>query len=729
TFRDAPAGWRLRDRLLFAASNPGELDEVREIAGVSANGRTFSLSRPLRFDHNSPSEAQAAVPVGNITRNIVFRSMQADRLADRAHIMIATRESADIRGAAFQRLGRTSALKAHSLPGRNADGEEVAGDNPIGRYAVHFHIVSGLSRDDPPSRFAGNVIVDSPKYGLVNHGAYVIAEDNVTLGVKGAHFFAENGSEIGAFRRNLAVYSRGSSDTIRAREDGVADFGHGGHGFWSQSPALTIEDNYAFHHSGAAYVVFAAATEMADGRQNVTFRGESRIQNLLAANLAPEVRAKLTGEFAPPTVVPFHFARNVGANSDRGLEVWNTNIIAEHDLPSTIEDSVFWGLGSAGIAMTYAVNTIVRDTTLIGADPVGCEGTCEGSIGVTTEGRTRNLDMENVRIAKFSTGVRLPMRGLTRIANSSFDNKYNLLYYKTQQPGRKTVLDGNTFAAHRAGGEDYHFLGGPLFHGDVSMLFETAPIIVNDPRFPGQSLFLEQQLPDAIPLADTDIPEFKGKTARQIYEEYGLAVGGVLAPDKVATAPGIGAHFGVGGRSAEMLDEKEMRERLDAAAQAGTGDLSYSSDHEEGYGVDCCNIHRVVQAEDGETGGWKVETVRDGSGAPRSRLTYIDAAPPAFKIDPRISLRIHPDDVKYGYVIEGRLIDENEEQTVRKVFENFVIADDGDLHLDFEYPDRSGNLFRQAFTVAVDPAAPKRGPDILRDLRASIVASGEPGQP
>jgi hypothetical protein len=219
------------------------------------------------------------------------------------------------------------------------------------------------------------------------------------------------------------------------------------------------------------------------------------------------------------------------------------------------------------------------------------------------------------------------------------------------------------------------------------------------------------------------VSQFSGKTAQQIYDDYGLAVGGMLAPQDVATAPGVGGYFGGEGRRAEMLDEKEMTARLDAAAQAGTGDLSYSSDLEEGYGVDCCNIHRVVQAEDGEAGGLRIETIRDETGAARSRLTYVDAEAPKFRVDPRISLRIHPDDIPYGYVIEGRLIDETEEQTVRKVFTDLTRGEDGAVQLNFEYPDRSGNLHREVFTLAVDAAAPRRGADILRDLRAALPAA------
>src|SRR5262249_37164168 len=195
----------------------------------------------------------------------------------------------------------------------------------IGRYAVHFHLVSGASRRIPPHIFTDNVIVDSPKNGLVNHGGYLVAEDNVTFAIQGSHFLAENGSEIGAFRHNLAVLSRGSVEHMEWRQIGMCDFGHGGHGFWSNSPALVMESNYAFHHAGPAYVIFAAPIEAAEGTQNVFFRGGARIENFLQENLDAPLRDMVTAKYVTPTTIPFRFSRNTGANSRRRLEIWHTN--------------------------------------------------------------------------------------------------------------------------------------------------------------------------------------------------------------------------------------------------------------------------------------------------------------------------------------------------------------------------------------------------------------------
>ena len=94
--------------------------------------------------------------------------------------------------------------------------------NTQGRYAVHFHLRSGARADVAPNVFRNSVIVDSPKHGLVNHGGNVLAEGNVTFRVDGSHFFAENGSEIGALCSALAPIKR---DGLRNKVDEYMPFG------------------------------------------------------------------------------------------------------------------------------------------------------------------------------------------------------------------------------------------------------------------------------------------------------------------------------------------------------------------------------------------------------------------------------------------------------------------------------------------------------------------------
>ena len=719
TFPARPAGWNVGDELLFPAADAASEDEQRRVVSISGDGTTLALSSPLRFGHLPPPGVRVKVPVGNLTRNVILASAETGALDQRAHVMVMTHEASHISGAAFRGLGRTTTFRPHTLPTVNDAGEVSAGENPIGRYAVHFHLVSGASRKIPPHMFTGNVITDSPKHGLVNHGGYVVAEDNVTFAIDGSHFFAENGSEIGAFRHNLAVFSRGSGEHIESRQLGIADFGHGGHGFWSQSPAVVMEGNYAFHHAGPAYVIFAAPVGTGDGVQDVFFQGPHYIANFLRDNLDAPLREIVKDDRVAPPTIPFRFSRNIAAHSGRGVEIWHTNSIAAHDVQSIVEDCALWDMKSAGMSMSYGVNTVVRNSILLGSDPVGCsEGACEGSIGIIGDGRTRNLIIENVHVAGFSTGIRIPLRGTTTISQSYFDNKYNILIYPAQQPGRRTTIADNTFEKHRNGGEDYHLLQGGLFHGDVSMLFERDRLIVDDRRFPGKTIFRPEQRADAVPFRDSGIPELDGKTAGQIRREYGLAIGGGLAPDDAIDMPGIGGLVGAPGiLAAEMADEEKMMARMDNSFQTGTSKKSYTSNSDEGYGTDCCNIHRIVKGQDGQGTGWSFRSQPRGDGI-ATQLTYIDTKAPRFELDSRIKLEIHPDDVRYGFLIQGTLYDEGAApETVRKAYSQLTVDDEGYVDVPFEYPDRAGNVVRKQYRLKVTPGAARRGANLFYYLQ------------
>src|SRR5262249_37065034 len=158
----------------------GSQDELRTIASVDQDGKRFALSSPLGSDHLTPAGVGTRIPVGNLTRNVVFTSADPSTIANRGHVMIMSHEGVEIAGAVFRGLGRTQTDRIHTLPERDEDGRVSTGDNLIGRYAVHYHLRSGATYSKPPQMFTGNVIADSPKHGLANHGGYVVAENNVT---------------------------------------------------------------------------------------------------------------------------------------------------------------------------------------------------------------------------------------------------------------------------------------------------------------------------------------------------------------------------------------------------------------------------------------------------------------------------------------------------------------------------------------------------------------------
>jgi hypothetical protein len=694
SFVQLPKGWKAGDELLFPASTSNSSDEVRTIARVDPETKRCTLSSPLGSDHLSPAGISVQIPVGNLTRNVVLASADPATIANRAHVMIMNHEGIEIVGAGFRGLGRTQTTRIHTLPERDDDGRINIGDNPIGRYAVHYHLRDGATFMKPAQLFSGNVIVDSRKHGLVNHGGHVVAENNVTFRVHGSHFFAENGSEIGTFRDNLAVHSLGSGDTIRAREC-LYDFGHGGHGFWTQSTAVIIEKNYAFHHADSAYSVFARPVlefgkPIKFSRDNLT---------------SPEVAKTAPGELVSPGMVPFRFENNMAGNCGLGLEIWNTNTYSTHNVPSEVARCQFWDTSRGGIDMPYTFNTRIKDTIVVGRVDAQIE-----KPGIKANAATRFLELERTTVAGFAVGVEMPTRGHNLVANCRFDNLINIRITSPEQPGRRTILRDNSFH-HRSKSDIDYFLADPdyVFNGDISLLFDRDVILVEDSRFPGHTVYFSEQCSKCVPFPKSDVEQLRGKTAQHLWDEYGLAVAGALAPENVRQ------HSAVRGLIGPVTEEVRRGVEETAKITFAQDRASYS-DASDGYVLDQ-NRDRVrfVKGQPGESSGWRFDTTAEGNRR-RTRMVYVDATAPHFELSPCVKMQIHPDDVKYGIEICGVLHDDVAgKPTVKnmiKEFKDLQVDPDGYVTVNYTCADSVGNTTEHTYRFQVTEEAPRRGKNI-----------------
>jgi hypothetical protein len=155
--------------------------------------------------------------------------------------------------------------------------------------------------------------------------------------------------------------------------------------------------------------------------------------------------------------------------------------------------------------------------------------------------------------------------------------------------------------------------------------------------------------------------------------------------------------------------------------QSGRGG-AYTSNEDEGYGTDGGDTHRLIKGKDGDRTGWRFLTERRG-GKIVTRLLYVETHPPRFELDPRIRLEIHPDDVKYGFLIQGLLYDDGAPpEAVRRIFDSLRVDDSGYVDIRFEYSDRAGNLFHHQYRLNATPRAARRGSDLFYYLHS---ASGD----
>ncbi|MDX2005340.1 MAG: G8 domain-containing protein [Meiothermus sp.] len=192
--------WRAGERVVIASTalDPSEAEE-REVVGVSSDGRTVTLDRPLDYLHYGELQSfggmtlDSRAEVGLLSRNVVI---QGDNRTGTwgGHLMVmgsdpgqretnpAMRSSARIRGVEFRYMGQR---------------------NVLGRYPVHWHR-NGESAGDfvEGSSFHSNF-----QRGVVVHGTDgVRVADNVVFASVGHSFMTEDGSERGnSFERNLGL--------------------------------------------------------------------------------------------------------------------------------------------------------------------------------------------------------------------------------------------------------------------------------------------------------------------------------------------------------------------------------------------------------------------------------------------------------------------------------------------------------------------------------------------
>jgi hypothetical protein len=510
-----PVGWKVGDKIVIAGTaTGGGQDEVRVIRAIS--GRQLVID-PLAYGH-TPLEAGLEIHVANLTRNVVIES-ESSVNSQRGHTMFMHNRDVHISFAAFNGLGRTDKNFAINDPRVDADWNLVGGtgDNPRARYAVHFHR-TGLSASAEPSTVVGSVVDGSPGWGFVNHSSYVDFSDNVSYGVNGAAFVAEAGDEIGSFDRNLALHTTGTTEDVDARVY-FQDFGFNGDGFWLQSPGVSVTNNVVSGSTGSAFSYYTR------GLRFSSFETKFLAENLDEPGLAG-------GETTiPVTSVPLkRFEGNVGYSSKIGLTVRYNQRSALHGAQSIVSDSTFWN-NSVGITLPYANRTVLRDLTVL-VDPAA-----NTSYGIDNNADTRNIYFDNLRVEGYRLGLSIPLRGTNVVDGGRYVSKsINIVVRPAGEAGMQTLITG-----------DIYFAGvGGAFAKEVAMSFQTDnaamnPMLVFNPMtvqlqygsFANHRLYFAVQKADAVPFPQSvaGLPQaYVGLTQQQLNDDYGLAIGGAIAP-------------------------------------------------------------------------------------------------------------------------------------------------------------------------------------------------------
>lgn len=188
TLADDPDGWKVGDEIIVTGSersghnrHRNDPDAVRteERLITRIEGRTLHLDAPLTHAHYGEGEFRSEV--ANLSRNVIVESADPDGV--RGHTMYHAFSQGGISYARFAHLGKESVL---------------------GRYAIHYHLVSDTMRG---SQILGAAVVDSHNRWITIHGTeYLVVRDCVGYRSVGHGYFMEDGTEVyNVLDRNLGV--------------------------------------------------------------------------------------------------------------------------------------------------------------------------------------------------------------------------------------------------------------------------------------------------------------------------------------------------------------------------------------------------------------------------------------------------------------------------------------------------------------------------------------------
>jgi len=604
----------------------------------------------------------------------------------------------DVEYAGFYGLGRTDKRNPLASPLFDANGALVSGSgkNTNGRYAVHFHR-TGTDDEAGQALIRGSAVVDSPGWGFVNHSSNVNMQDNVAFNVTGSAFVTEAGDEIGIMNHNLAIKSTGSGRGIEEFQNNVEQsFGHQGDGFWFQGGGVVATNNFAVGQKHSGFVFFTRGLNQKG--LGVT---EFHAHNLVDPSIA------MGEEDIDVGSVPFVFVNNTSFANGNGMETWFHLLNARHSSRSLIEFFIIIRQPPRCTLYPYTNQTTIRNVMLLNNEN-NPSGTGMGRNDVT-----RNILYDNVTIKGFGDGIQVPVNGTNTIEGGHFNNVRDIVISTANDRNRVVNINGNIdfgqlndkAAKGKTPFDIYLKASFDPMDRDVTRLFNPDLIKLGTVKYNGKQLYYNEQAAAYVPFPKATAaayipPEFIDKTNQQLWDQYGLAPGGIVAPGNAITDKTVN---GLIGDPATYLPD------LYLTSKKYTNQLSnYAVTYKNAVGTRFTDAAAVTLRE-----GWNVIT-RTINGQTRSFLVYGDITAPTFTLDPKQSLRINPADLKDGLVIRGTVFDDSTgSQNFNMRFSDLdklttQVGADGlnFVTITFNVKDRAGNVTAVSLNITIDPKAP-----------------------
>lgn len=426
SLKNSPVGWIQGDEIVIAGSELLKQSELLKLKSI--NGNSIVVDKKLRYDHGGIVASDKYTYVGNLSRNIIFRTEEMNTTINRhtlrGHVMFMHNPDVVVKNAQFKELGRTNKKNILDdfeftvsnkgtrnsrivMPKDNngkikyvkAKPQDI--ENQRGRYGLHFH--KTLLGGDGLVKAQGNVVWGSPGWGMVHHDSNADFTDNIVYKANGGGMIAESGSEIGIWKNNFVV-DVNNSTSFPEVSGGIQDQ-------LRRDIRKYLDDDF---RTGDAYGLQSRAVEMVGNVAadcNIAFHYQHDGVNVpVADRVSKKVFTDRFGFDAfpldeetlvrsePPLLL---FKDNVGFNCKDGFKSQNRSPFGYTRLVSTIDNLDIWNSKRFGIYISGNFGYLIKNSHIHCSN----QGRIRVPQGLLIQAHDDNISFSDVSFYNFPIGV------------------------------------------------------------------------------------------------------------------------------------------------------------------------------------------------------------------------------------------------------------------------------------------------------------------------------------
>ncbi len=424
TLKEIPNGWNVNDDIIISsggnakASNNGE--DLKQIKSIS--GKEITLKSSLNKNHKGKPSEELHCYVGNLTRNIVFKSPETTIVTQRGHVMAMHNDTnVQIKNAQFKSLGRTDKSKILDdfiwnkwlapkvfTSKISALGQEIAEmrvipknemTNSRGRYSIHLHKL-GTAFGAKMAQVTGNVVWNNPGWGITHHDSHANISENVVYNVIGAGIVSETGSETGTWNNNLVIdIKEGHKTDPYTASLHHDDYLFSGQGLAMKGRAVLCKNNVIVNAKRGVGVINMNNSinnlDRLDAKALATKRIGYEVDNFpLSINGYSK-----EGDGVMPVEASLIMENTIVINSNIGLRSVERDMGVNHESRSIFDGFKVWG-ANTGFLINYQADYSFKDVYISGKNP-------DNSLGIDMWKHSHNQTFENIKLEDLKNAVQV----------------------------------------------------------------------------------------------------------------------------------------------------------------------------------------------------------------------------------------------------------------------------------------------------------------------------------